>query len=140
MPFIPRLPTFNQNITIHRLQAGGIYLIDALPTACQFYFGQRNFQLAWIDETSTDRDVGLPGQFQASQYNIFLLVAKTTIIRDPLQVRTESGIVRGARDFFTYANPNFPVRTYWIDQVEPRWPGFPNEHKIVVATQRGYNP
>lgn len=140
MPFIPRLPTFNQEVTIHRLDALGVWISDPAPVDCQFYFGQRVMQLSWVDEYNTVRENPGTGDYQTSQYNIFLLVPKTVVIRGPLEVRADTAWALGARDFFEYDNPNIGVRTYWIDQVEPRWPGFPNEHKIVVATQRGFNP
>jgi len=140
MPFVPRLPTFNQLITYWRLDLSGVWTADAIDMECQFYFGQRTFQLTWVDEFQTDRGAAGTANWQTSQYNIFLLVPKALNVRGPLEVRAATGFALGARDYFEYANPNIGVRTYWVDQVEPRWPGFPNEHKIVVATQRGYNP
>lgn len=140
MPFIPRLPSFPSAITIYRLNALGFWIADPATTACQFYFGQRTFQLAWVDEYNTVRGTAGTADYQTSQYNIFLLVAKTVVVRGPLEVRAATAVPLGARDYFEYNNPNIGLRSYWIDQVEPRWPDFPNEHKIVVATQRGYNP
>lgn len=140
MPFVPRLPTFNQPITIFRLNNLGAWVPDAATVDAQFYFGQRAFQLTWVDEYQTTRGAAGTGAWQTAQYNIFLLVPKAVVIRGPLEVRAATAFALGARDYFEYNNPNIGLRSYWIDQVEPRWPGFPNEHKIVVATQRGYNP
>lgn len=140
MPFIPRLPTFNQQVTIFRLDALGAWNADASPTDCQVYMGQRNLQLTWVDEVNTQRGTAGTADWQTSQYNIFLLVPKTATPRDPLDVRAATLFAVGARDYFEYNNPNLGLRTYWIDQVEARWPGFPNEHKIIIATRRGYNP
>lgn len=140
MPFVPRLPTWNQPVRIFRLQIGGIWTPDAADITVQFYFGQRVMNLTWVDEYQTVRGTPGTGDWQTSQYSIFLLVPKAVVVRGPLEVRAATGIVLGARDYFTYNNPNIGNRSYWIDQVEPRWPGFPNEHKIVVSTQRGFNP
>jgi len=140
MPFIPKLPTWNQTVVIWRLDALGAWNPDLASTECQFYFGMRAMQLTWGDEYQTVRATPGTGDWQTSQYSIFLLVPKAATPRDPLDVRLATGFALGARDYFEYSNPNIGIRTYWIDQVEPRWPGFPNEHKIVVATRRGYNP
>lgn len=140
MPFVPKLPTFNQAITIHRLNALGTWVADLLTVQCQFYLYLRNHFHCFIDEYYTERGAAGTPHYQTQHYNIFLLVSKTVVVRGPLEVRAGTGFFLGARDYFAYNNPNIGLRTYWIDQVEPRWPGFPNEHKLVVATQRGFNP
>lgn len=141
MVFHAKLPTFNSSISYWRLNSSGVWVLDAAEIDCQVYTPSRAWQLTWIDEFNTTRGAAGTKNWQTSQYVMFFLVEKTAPVRDPIDVRVASGKAFGARDYIGYSNANLgPDRTYWVDQVEPRWAGFPNEHKIICGTRRGYNP
>jgi len=135
MAFVARLPTFNQSITIFRLDALGVWTPDAAPVLCQVYFPRRNFQIAWVADFYTSRGISGSYDYQASQYSLFVMLPKTATPRDPIDVGLAIG-APNARDYFEWTWAPLGTRTYWIDQVEPRWPGFPNEHLVMIATRR----
>lgn len=137
MPFIPRLPTFNQEVLLYQAQGAGVWNPDAAMVACQVYFPFRAFGYAWLNPGRTERGVaGTFGDYQEDRLNIYFLVAKTVNVRGPVQVWTALNSAPDVHDYLEYTNVNSVLRSYWIDMVEPRWAGFPNEHKVIVATER----
>lgn len=138
MPFVPRLPTFNQKVRIFRMTPLTTWVPDVLQVDCQLYVGTRTVHYVWVYEYLSR---GQPGFYdvQTGQYHIYILFPKEVVVRGPVEVRAATGFTEGARDFLEYVNPNMGTRTYWIDQVEPRWAGFPNEHKMAMCCQRGFD-
>lgn len=137
MSFAPRLPTFNLQCRLYKLNALHVWVPDVLTTPCQLYCPLRNNQITWIDDFNIYRGPTFAGgDSQFAYYNIYCLFPKEALVRDPYQVWSDLGAGPDWHDYLEITIPPLPTRTYWIDQVEPRWGGFANMHLLAVCSRR----
>jgi len=140
MAFTPKLPTFNLDATISRFN-GLIWVPDLLTVKCQLYAPLRNAQLVWLSWWAQSRgDIANSfGDYQTSFYLVYFLLPKLTVVRNPFDIPLNA-LGGQMHDFVTVTVPDYGVSEYWIDQVIPRWSGFPNQHLLVVTSLKGRNP
>lgn len=144
MPFTAKLPTFNLSVTLHRLTAmvpSLVWTPDLTPVKMQLQFPSKNAMQVWLPDYDISRGTrdtqGYGAAWQTGEVWVYALFPRQTNVRDRTDLE-ELGFF-GQRDFLQYTSTATTTgsRQYWIDQVEPRFEGFPNEHVAAILFRKG---